>query len=500
MGLRRLGSPFFLLTLLFLGLSAGCSTPALPLNERLNRVWHEAEIETARPRTISDAHFLRRLYLDLTGLPPKPEVILQFLEDKDPEKRIKIVDKLLVSDEFAVYQAHLWGDELRIKAEFPINLWPNAVQKYSRYIYETIRDNVPYDRFARELLTSSGSNFRIPAANFFRAAADRSPKGLAQVTSQTFFGKPLSAWSVREQEQFIPFFTCIGYKSSKEWKEEFVFFKSPAPGSEMITAAVPGRRKVEIPAGTDPRKILADEIIASEPFAEAMVCRAWRRLFGREPVTPELSVLRREMAGRFRAGGFDLRQLYREILLSPAYSLPPGTPEEEKVFAAYPIRRLNAEQISDRLSMFLRKPFESYSSVIPEPFTFLPPGTRASAIEDGSISSPFLDLMGKPPRDSGAPEERKDVITGKQKLFLLNSGKLYRELQQAQKHYLRQKNDNLKKRVIRLYLAALARPVTPQELAFLEKKYKSTPPKLRGRFYTDLLWALVNSNEFIYQY
>ena len=108
--------------------------------------------------------------------------------------------------------------------------------------------------------------------------------------------------------------------------------------------------------------------------------------------------------------------------------------------------------------------------------------------------------MGKPPRDSGAPEERKDVITGKQKLFLLNSGKLYRELQQAQKHYLRQKNDNLKKRVERLYLAALARPVTPQELAFLEKKYKSTPPKLRGQFYTDLLWALVNSNEFIYQY
>jgi hypothetical protein len=386
-----------------------------------------------------------------------------------------------------------------VKSEFPINLWPNAVQKYSRYIYETVRDNVPYDRFARELLTSSGSNFRIPAANFFRAAADRSPKGLAQVTSLTFFGKNLADWSVQEQELFIPFFTCIGYKSSKEWKEEFVFFRPPAPEAEAITAAVPGCRKVTIPRGTDPRKVLADEIIASDLFAEAMVCRAWRRLFGKEPVTPELSVLRREMAARFRASGFDLRQLYREILLSAAYSLPPGTPEEEKVFAAYPIRRLNAEQISDRLSMILRKPFETYSSVIPEPFTFLPPGTRAAAIDDGSISSPFLDLMGKPPRDSGAPEERKDTLTGKQKLFLLNSDKLYRNLQVNQR-YMLQGKAGFRARLNNIYLTYLARTVTPEEAELLEKKYNATPAKQRGLFWTDLLWALVNNNEFIYQF
>ena len=499
MGLREWRSPFLLLPLMLIMLAGCAATPALPLNDRLSQIWHESEIPADRPETVSDAHFLRRLHLDLTGLPPKPDVIRDFIKSKDPEKRVKMVDQLLASDEFAVYQAHLWGDELRIKSEFPINLWPNAVQKYSRYVYETVRDNVPYDRFARELLTSSGSNFRIPAANFFRAAANRTPKGLAEVTSQTFFGKPLSAWSARQQERFIPFFSCIGYKSSKEWKEEFVFFRPPAPDAEAITAAVPGRKKVTIPPDTDPRQVLADEIIASDLFAEAMVCRAWRRLFGKEPVTPELNVLRREMAARFRASGFDLRQLYREILLSTAYSLPPGTPEEENVFAAYPIRRLNAEQISDRLSMLFKRPFETYSSVIPEPFTFLPPGTRAAAIEDGSISSPFLDLMGKPPRDSGTPEERKDAMTGEQKLFLLNSGKLYREIQQCQRYY-RTPKESFDSKADRFYLATLARPVTPQELALLKKTYNSYPQKIRGQFWIDLTWALVNCNEFIYQF
>lgn len=493
-------SRFFLVLLSSILLLTGCSTPEpLPLNDRLRLMWHEAEIRPAGDGKISDAHFLRRLSLDLTGLPPSPEKVEAFLQDKDPAKRTKMVEELLVSDEFAVYQAHLWGDELRIKSEFPINLWPNAVQKYSRYIYECVRDNVAYDRLARELLTSSGSNFRIPAANFFRAAADRTPKGLAEVTSQTFFGKPLAAWSVKEQEKFLPFFSCIGYKSSKEWKEEFVFYRPPAPDAPPIRAAIPGGSTVRIEPGTDPRITLAEEITASDLFAEAMVCRAWRRLFGREPVTPETQVLRREMAIRFRASGFDIRQLYREILLSEAYSLPPGTPEAEKVFAAYPIRRLNAEQISDRLSMILKKPFETYSSVIPEPFTFLPPGSRAAEIEDGSISSSFLDLMGKPPRDSGAPDERKDVLTGKQKLFLLNSGKLYRDLQQGSSRILRRKR-SFEARVNSFYLTVLSRPATQQEIKLVTQRWKNMPPKLRGRFWNDLLWALVNSNEFIYQF
>ena len=477
----------------------GCAPPALSLAERQRQIWREAGMTPAPGGTVDDAHFLRRIRFDLTGLPPTPDEIRAFLGDKDPAKRVKLIDRLLADDSFAVYQAHLWGDELRIKSEFPINLWPNAVQLYSRYVYETVRDNVPYDKFVRDLLTASGSNFRIPAANFFRASADRSPKGLANAASLTFFGRPLASFSEKEQTLFVPFFTRIGFKSSKEWKEEFVFWRAPAPDAPPLAAAIPGGRPVRIAAGTDPRKVLADEVLSSGLFAEAMVRRVWRRLFGREPVGGGLDVMCREMAARFRASGFDVRNLYREIALSPAYGLPPGTPAQEKVFAAYPIRRLNAEQISDRLSALFRRPFETYSSVIPEPFTFLPPGTRAGAIGDGSISSSFLDLMGKPPRDTGSPDERHDRPTGEQKLFMLNSGKLYRELRSVPNRWCGPKTP-FEQRVGELYLAALSRPATEAELELIRKYYAGTPRRRRGTFWADLLWSLINSKEFVYQF
>ena len=116
-----------------------CATPALPLAERQERIWHEAEMMPEPGKTVDDAHFLRRARFDLTGLPPSPAEIREFLRDEDPEKRVKLIDRLLADDSFAVYQAHLWGDELRVKSEFPINLWPNAVQRYSRYVYESVR-------------------------------------------------------------------------------------------------------------------------------------------------------------------------------------------------------------------------------------------------------------------------------------------------------------------------------------------------------------------------
>jgi len=483
--------------LLFL---AGCTTePELSLEQRQREIWDRCGMTSSVRGPVGEAHFLRRVHLDLTGLPPDPDEITAFLLDQDPEKRVKLVERLLRGDPYAVYQAHLWGDELRIKAEFPINLWPNAVQFYSRYVYIFCRDNIPYDRFAREVLTASGSNFRVAPANFFRAAADRSPKGLAEVTSLTFFGRHLDSFSQRQQRDFIAFFTRIGYKSSREWKEEFVFCKYPPPGTPLLRAAVPGRARVIIPADTDPRTVLAEEILASDMFADAMVCRVWRRLFGREPSDPRLTTMRGEMARRFRASGFDIRKLYREILLSPAYSLPPGTPKQEKVFAAYPVRRLNAEQISDRISALLKHSFENYSSVIPEPFTFLPPGTRAGAIDDGSISSAFLDLMGKPPRDSGSPEERRDNLTGKQKLFFLNSGKLYNELRQTPNRWYG-KRDSFNLRISKLYLAALSRPETAEELALCRKYFNLLPPRERWKFWHELLWALVNSKEFLYQF
>ena len=122
-------------------------------------------------RVCSDGVFVRRAYLDVIGILPMAEEARRFLHDSDREKRRKLIDRLLERDEYADYWAMKWCDLLRVKSEFPIKLWPNAVQAYHRWIRTAIKENLPYDRFVRELLTGSGSNFRDPQVNFYRAVS-----------------------------------------------------------------------------------------------------------------------------------------------------------------------------------------------------------------------------------------------------------------------------------------------------------------------------------------
>jgi hypothetical protein len=117
----------------------------------------------------SDGVFVRRAYLDIIGTLPSGYEAKEFILDRSPNKRTALVDRLLVRNEFADYWAMKWSDLLRIKAEFPINLWPNAAQAYHRWVRTCLKDNLPYDQFVRQMLTSNGSNFRMPPVNFYRA-------------------------------------------------------------------------------------------------------------------------------------------------------------------------------------------------------------------------------------------------------------------------------------------------------------------------------------------
>ena len=120
---------------------------------------------------------------------PSAKEARDFIEDPDTaNKRRVLIDRLLERDEFADYWALRWGDILRIKAEFPVNLWPNAAQAYHRWVRASIAQNKPYDRFAREMLTSSGSNFRVGPVNFYRAIQNRTPEGIASAVALTFMG------------------------------------------------------------------------------------------------------------------------------------------------------------------------------------------------------------------------------------------------------------------------------------------------------------------------
>src|ERR1035437_9870597 len=127
----------------------------------------------------SDAVFLRRAYLDVIGTLPTAQEAAQFLADRDPAKRAVLIDRLLERPEFADYWAMKWCDLLRVKAEFPINLWPNAAQAYHHWTRAAIRDNHPYDRFVRKLLPGSGRNSRDAPVNFYRALQGKDPQTIA---------------------------------------------------------------------------------------------------------------------------------------------------------------------------------------------------------------------------------------------------------------------------------------------------------------------------------
>jgi hypothetical protein len=184
--------------------------PMSPLDERVDAALKARGIPAANP--CSDEVFLRRAYIDVIGTLPDPEIVRSFLADRSPGKRAALIDALLQREEFSDYWSLKWGDLLRIKAEFPINLWPNAVQAYHRWVRDAIHENMPYDQFARALLTSSGSNFRDPPANFYRAIQGREPSAIAETVALTFMGSRIATWPQDRRAGMEALFSRVAYK------------------------------------------------------------------------------------------------------------------------------------------------------------------------------------------------------------------------------------------------------------------------------------------------
>ena len=472
-------------------------------------------IQPAQPS--ADAVFLRRVFLDTIGTLPTAAEARQFLQDKSPSKRTALIDRLLARDEFADYWATKWSDLLRVKAEFPVNLWPNAAQAYHRWIRTSIRDNLPYDQFARALLTSNGSNFRVGPVNFYRAVQNKEPPTIARMVALTLMGERAEKWPAERLAGMGAFFAQLSFKPTGEWKEEIVFFDSnKTPGAGASAAMFPDGTPAQLAPDRDPREVFADWLVdAKNPwFARAMANRVWSWLLGRGivqepddlrpdnlPANPELLAY---LEQQFVAAHFDMKQLMREILNSSTYqlsSIPRSEqPEAEANFAFYATRRLDAEVLIDALNQ-ITGTTEKYSSAIPEPFTFVPEDQRAIALPDGSITSSFLETFGRPSRDTGLEAERNNRITATQRLTLLNSTLIQRKLEQGPKlqALFRGPRNGPWEVVDGLYYAILSRPPTNDERSSVASYMQSSGPDRRAAA-IDLAWALVNSAEFLYRH
>jgi hypothetical protein len=469
----------------------------------------------------SDAVFVRRVYLDAIGTLPTAAEARTFIVDRAPGKRAALVDRLLERDEFADYWAMRWSDVLRVKAEFPINLWPNAVQAYHRWIRTSIKENRPYDQFTREMLTASGSNFRVPQVNFYRAMQNREPEAIARSVALSFLGVRADEWPEAKVKGMAVFFAKIGFKPSAEWKEEIVFFDELGTSTkqdsvESCTGTFPDGTSINIAADQDPRQVFADWLIQPKNpwFSRSIANRIWFWLMGRgivheaddiridnPPCNPALLAWLEE---ELIKSDYDLKHIIRSILNSRTYQLSSiprsDLPQSAVQFAYYPVRRLDAEVLIDALCQ-ITGTTEEYSSPIPEPFTFIPEDQRSISLADGSTTSSFLELFGRPSRDTGMAAERNNRPTASQRLHMLNSSHVRSKIEQGPKLrlLLSSSRRNPRETITAVYLTILSRFPTPDELKAVQ--HYATTADVRGQeALVDVVWALVNSAEFLYQH
>lgn len=498
------GVALFTLTMVAPTSARAAATIDSRVSENLRR------LEITPSSVCSDTVFVRRVYLDVIGTLPSPAEVDAFLKNPSPDKRASLIEHLLRREEFADYWAMKWCDLLRVKAEFPVNLWPNAAQAYHRWVRAAIRDNLPCDRFARELMTSSGSNFRSGPANFFRAVPDRKPDSFAAAAALAFMGQRTEFWSEQQRANLAVFFSRVRFKPTLEWKEEIVYFDPLSPAVDK--AVLPDGRKVTLKPDQDPREVFADWLVAKDNpiFARAMANRTWAWLMGRgivhepddmradnPPANPALLDL---LADELVRSGYDQRHLYRLILNSQTYQrspLPPaGHPDAAAHFACYPLRRLEAEVLIDAINQITGTD-ERYWSAIPEPFTFIPLDTRAIALPDGSITSSFLELFGRPARDTGLQSERNNQPSAGQTLHLLNSTHIQDKLAKGPGLQPLLKAKGAPQAVLdKLYLAILSRPPTDEERAAVDAFARSPGAGSPRDATLDVAWALINTAEF----
>ena len=434
----------------------------------------------------------------MTGALPTPQECVEFLDSKEADKREKLVDKLLESELGLKYMQMRWGDILRIKSEFPSNLWPNGVQAYNRWVYEQLLNNVPYNKMVYDLIISQGSNFRAPAVNFYRGFQKRSPENVYANINLLFLGNR----NCKDNGYLC--FSQVSFKSTKEWKEEIIYLDIHRNLPWQTIKLEDGTHLVPKP-NTDWRKEYVGWLTSpkNRRFAEVFVNRVWFWFFGkgivhepddwREDNKPSDPALLKELTDYFLANNFDTRKLMKKILLSEQFNSK-AAPE-----GFYEPQRLPAEVIVDALAS-VTGIWSTYSSRVPEPFTFYPQRTRSTHLGDATVSSSELELFGKVSRDVSLESQRNNAITSRQLLFLMNSSVLERRIRKSpilQQIYV--DGGNIANIADAITLLVLSRRATPAEIEIYEKHMQeSKQPLIEAAI--DIMWMQLNSNEFLYNH
>jgi hypothetical protein len=467
----------------------------------------------------SDTAFIRRASLDIAGVLPTVEETRAFLADTDPDKRAKLIDRLLERPEFADVWAMKWADVLKVTAANPDILDRKGMFRYNDWLRHAITSNQPMDQLVRELLTAEGGNFTNPAANFYLVESD--PVLIAENVAQVFMGiqikcaqchnHPFERWTMEDYYSFAAFFGQVGRKASSDPREQVVFNRASGDVKNIKDGAVMAPKFLggDTPdvSGKDRRAVLAEWLTSPENpwFAKNIANRVWQNFFGAGIIDPVDDVrvtnppsnpqLLDELGRRMIEYNYDLRRMVRDICNSYTYQMSthPRDPAitDTKNFAFAQVRRLSAEQLLDAIGQVTNTKTK---------FPSLPLGARAAEVADGASGIYFLDVFGRPPRTSVCACDRKGEPTLAQSLHLINgstvnaaikqTGGLLDQLLTAQTPT----NDILDT----LYLAAVSRPPQEEERVQLAQ-YVDTATDRRAAM-EDVFWTLLNSKEFMFNH
>ena len=499
-----------------------------------------------------DATFIRRLSLDLLGLPPTSDEARRFVKESSPTKRAALIDSMLERPEFSEWWALKWADLLRIEEK---TLDRKGVENFHSWLQDAFATNKPLDQIVREIVAGRGSTYEVPPANFYRAL--RTPFERSEAVGQLFLGvrlqcskchnHPFDRWTQDDYYSWGSLFARVDYKILENRRRD-TNDKHEFDGEQIVflneagEAKDPRTNKARLPkflghpenldARRDPLNGLAEWLTDPhhERFVQMLANRTWQQVMGRgivDPIDdfratnpPSNPALLKGLANELAFGAaeglasqnvetagagkrpFDLRRLLRLILNSHTYQLSSVTNEtnrdDEANFSRALVHRYSAEQLLDATSQILEIPLEFAGYPTGRRAAQLPGVTTTRGRDNGSNDTErFLRLFGKPPRLQSCDCERSDETTLGQ-TFQLVSGSLIDRLLTTQQNRLETLIASKKSHadiITELYWSALTRPPADAELS-ATIEYLEKSPNRRAAL-EDITWSLLNSNEFL---
>ncbi len=475
----------------------------------------ELQIPLSPP--VSDAEFVRRVHLDLLGRLPSVEETRAFLADSAPDKRARLIDRLLDSEEFAKFWALKWADLLRVNNK---HMSPQGVYKMHQWLIRAMRENMPYDQFVAALLGSTGNTLTNPPAAYYRAAKD--VNDCTETTMQVFLGvriqcakchnHPFERWTQDNYYGIAAFFNRVGRKRVPNSDEMIIYVArkgevtQPRTG-QLMKPWLPLTGTVNPEPEEDRRQRFIQWLRRKDNpfFARMAVNRLWGYVFGRgivEPVDdfrdsnpPSNPALLDALAREFVRSGYDRKHLLRLILNSRTYqtSSEPvrGNEEDVKYFSHYQPRMLQAEPLLDAVCQV---------TDVPEKFPGLPAGVRAVELPSPDVKHTFLKVFGQPAREMACQCERASDANLSQALQMINGDLVHAKLRDKSNRFRRAVREGKSNEAIleELYLAAYSRPPSPQEKKAALEYIAGQKDRLQAL--EDVYWAVLNSKEFLFQH